>query len=191
MALVALVALACTPSARAQADERPDATAPLQAEPLPAVPALGPLQPLRPRPAWQGRTVALDDQVLARLRGGFQAPDGLQLSFGIERVVYINGALATSTRISVEGLGTVAGAPSAPPTFTGGGFALVQNGAGNTFLPGLLAPSNQGTVIQNSLNDQRIQTLTIINASANSLDVLRTWSLQMSIRDAVTGSVRR
>lgn len=191
--LTALATLACTPAAQVQADAPPEpaahATVLLVAEPLPAIPDLGSLQPLRPRPAWQGRAVALGDPMLARLRGGFQTPGGLQLSFGIERVVYINGNLVTSTRISVEGLGSPAGAP--PPALGASGFALVQNGAGNTFLPGQFSPSNHGTVIQNSLNDQRIQTLTIINASANSLDVLRSWNLQLSIRDAVTDSVRR
>jgi hypothetical protein len=51
--------------------------------------------------------------------------------------------------------------------------------------------SDLGTVVQNAVNDQQTNPLTIVNASANSLDVLRSWSLQLSIRDAVAGSVRR
>ncbi|MCZ8111366.1 MAG: hypothetical protein ACK5Y8_08765 [Betaproteobacteria bacterium] len=122
------------------------------------------------RPAWQGPAQPLAPEQLDRLRGGFHGPDGLVLSFGIERMVYVNGQLVTTTRIAVQGLGT----PSA---------ALAQ--------PALPALSDLGTVVQNALNDQQIKTLTIVNASANSLDVLRSWSLQLSIRDAVAGSVRR
>ena len=122
------------------------------------------------RPAWQGPAQPLAAEQLDRLRGGFHGPDGLVLSFGIERMVYVNGQLVTTTRIAVQGLGT----PSA---------ALAQ--------PALPALSDLGTVVQNALNDQQIKTLTIVNASANSLDVLRSWSLQLSIRDAVAGSVRR
>lgn len=126
--------------------------------------------PPAPRPAWQGPAQPLSPVQLDRLRGGFHGPDGLVLSFGIERMVYVNGQLVTTTRIAVQGLGT----PSA---------ALAQ--------PALPAMSDLGTVVQNALNDQQIKTLTIVNASANSLDVLRSWSLQLSIRDAVAGSVRR
>lgn len=153
--------------------------------------ALPPL-PTGARPGWQGAAVALSAARLDRLRGGFQTAGGLQLSFGIERVVYINGVLSTTTRINVEGLGAAADrvGPAAPLP-EGSRLAWVNNGAGNTLLQGLPSPANLGTVIQNSLNDQHIQTLTIINANANSLDVLRGWSLQMSIRDAVTGAVRR
>lgn len=122
------------------------------------------------RPPWHGPAQPLAPEQLERLRGGFQGPDGLVLSFGIERMVYVNGNLVTTTRIAVQGLGT----PSA---------ALAQ--------PALPALSELGTVVQNALNDQQIRALTIVNASANSLDVLRSWSLQMSIRDAVAGSVRR
>lgn len=144
------------------------------------------------RPTWPGAAVALSEQALDRLRGGFQAPDGLQLSFGIERVVYINGSLATSTRFSV--VGPAAAPPpsaAAPLVLDGSGFSWVRNGAGNTLLAGLPSTAGHGTVVQNTLNDQRIQTLTIINASTNSLDVLRGWTLQLSIRDAVTESLRR
>lgn len=122
------------------------------------------------RPAWQGPALALAPEQLDRLRGGFQGPDGLVLSFGIERMVYVNGNLVTTTRIAVQGLGAPAG--SGP----------------QSALPAL---ADMGTVVQNALNDQHIKTLTIVNASANSLDVLRSWSLQLSIRDAVAGSVRR
>jgi hypothetical protein len=151
-----LAALACTSTFAEPA---------LQPGPAGAMP-----QSLQSRPAWQGPAQPLPPERLDQLRGGFMGPDGLVLSFGIERLVYMNGNLITTTRIAVQGMGTP-------------GAALQQ--------PALSALPDLGTVVQNSLNDQRIQTLTIVNASANSLEVLRSWSLQLSIRDAVTGSVRR
>jgi hypothetical protein len=154
--------------------------------------ASGARNPQRTFPRWRGVAAAVSEQTLGALRGGFQTAGGLQLSFGIERMVYINGALTTSTRITVAGFGGLAG-EVAPRLVRGGdsGLSLVRNGVGNTFVAGLLPPSTQATVIQNTLNDQHIQSLTFISAQANSLAVLRSWNLQMSIRDAVTGSLRR
>jgi len=123
-----------------------------------------------------------------RLRGGFQTPEGLWVSFGIEQLTYINGNLAATTRLAVGTIGLPdAPAPKLPP---GNTLTWVRDGATLT-LPGLAAPGAVGTLIQNSLNDQHIQTLTIINAHANSLDLLHNWNLQLSIRDAVTAAVRR
>jgi hypothetical protein len=148
--------------------------------------------PQRSFPRWRGVAAPVSEQTLGALRGGFQTAGGLQLSFGIERMVYINGALTTSTRITVAGIGGLAGEVG-PRLVQGGGtgLSLVRNGVGNTVVAGLLPASNQATVIQNTLNDQRIQSLTFISAQANSLAVLQSLNLQMSIRDAVTGSVRR
>jgi hypothetical protein len=198
------VALSCLTAAAhcaaaAQLDVLP-ADAPLaapspaacDAAPCAAASASGARNPQRTFPRWRGVAAAVSEQTLGALRGGFQTAGGLQLSFGIERMVYINGALTTSTRITVAGFGGLAG-EVAPRLVRGGdsGLSLVRNGVGNTFVAGLLPPSTQATVIQNTLNDQHIQSLTFISAQANSLAVLRSWNLQMSIRDAVTGSLRR
>ena len=123
-----------------------------------------------------------------RLRGGFQTPEGLWVSFGIEQLTYINGSLAATTRMAVGTLGLPQ--EPAPKLSPGNTLTWVRDGATLT-LPRLQAPGAAGTLIQNSLNDQHIQTLTIINAQANSLDLLHSWSLQLSIRDAVTAAVRR
>ncbi|TWG82104.1 hypothetical protein L602_003800000030 [Cupriavidus gilardii J11] len=181
-------------------------------------------------------------------RGGFSA-GGLQVSFGIERAVYINGSLVVSTslvipdvsRITSEqagrlaaalqtaanagsvaaaalgGQGTAsgtaagagsgtsasagqpgtasasggsagtapaqqAGAAALPPaaviaTATGavstnGLLNVIQNGPGNTFNAGALA-GTPATVIQNSLNNQSIQSLLTIDAGVNTLQAFR------------------
>lgn len=47
------------------------------------------------------------------------------------------------------------------------------------------------TVIQNSLDHQQIQTLTLIDASANSLQLLRAMNLREAIRESVIQGLRR
>lgn len=46
----------------------------------------------------------IDPARLDDMRGGFQLPSGATLSFGIERVVYVNGELAASTAVRVADL---------------------------------------------------------------------------------------
>lgn len=72
----------------------------------------------------------------------------------------------------------------------GASVALIQSGAGNTVLNNV-GPAAIGTVIQNTLNGQQIQGLTVINATVNSLSVLRSLNLQNSLRSAITDSLRR
>lgn len=188
---------------------------------------------------------------LEELRGGFET-GGLQVSFGIERAVYINGNLVVSTSLvipdvsritseqagrlaaalqsaanagsvaanalgeagqgtstpgsgsasssasagqpgtatSTPGTATVAAPSPAPPSgattmpapaviatatgsvTTNGLLNLIQNGPGNSFNAGALA-GTPATVIQNSLNNQSIQSLLTIDAGVNTLQAFR------------------
>lgn len=151
------------------------------------LPADAPAEGVLPREPGLG-PVAVNDAELDAMRGGFTTPDGLKVAFGIERAVYVNGSLVTSTSLNV----TAAGATGAPAAVaSGGALALVQNGSGNAFLSGTVPPGSMGTVIQNTLNDQKIQNLTVINATVNSLQVLRDMNLQSALRSAVIDSLRR
>ena len=44
--------------------------------------------------------VVLGEQRLDEVRGGFIDASGLQVSFGIERAIYLNGELVTTTRLN-------------------------------------------------------------------------------------------
>lgn len=144
------------------------------------------LDELRPNTMGEGwqrmARVELDGQ-----RGGFFTPNGLRISFGIERAVYINGNLVATTRLTVSELGAMSGTGAA---VSGNLGALIQNGALGT-VTGTIAPGSVGTVIQNALNGQQIQNTTVINATVNSLDVMRSMNLQSTIRNAVSDSLRR
>lgn len=138
-----------------------------------------------------GMRVALDSGALDQLRGGFESPDaGLRISFGIERAVYINGQLVASTVFNVRDLQAMVGAGSAAAmsNIDGGALLVVQNGAGNTFQ--VQAPQAWGTIIQNSLNNQAIQSVTTVNAEVNSRQLYRSMSLQSAIQDGLIRSLR-
>ena len=140
------------------------------------------------RAPWGGETVAMDASRLDGVRGGFVAHSGLKLSFGIERAVYINGTLVTTTALNVSDLGNLSAGQAAVASLNGGTLAIVQSGTGNTFLPGAVSASSIGTVIQNTLDNQHIQSVTTINATVNSGEILRSMNLQQSVQNAVTSS---
>ncbi|MCA3184267.1 MULTISPECIES: hypothetical protein [unclassified Cupriavidus] len=212
---------------------------------------------------------------LEESRGGFDA-GGLQVGFGIDRAVFVNGALAVSTSITIPDIssitaaqaaqlahalgqvtvavtvansaanaavaaaqsaagaagqagqaavaaangaaasaqgaaGTASSTASAAATgasamaagaagvaqqavanaagtvVTNGLLTVIQNGAGNT--ANLGAVSNMpGTVIQNNLNNQNIQSLMTLNASVNTLAAFRTQMANTALNSVLQRS---
>ncbi|NUZ05751.1 hypothetical protein [Piscinibacter koreensis] len=137
--------------------------------------------------------VAMGERSLDDVRGGFQTPGGLQVSFGIERAVYINDKLVTTTSLNVSDLGKVAGGAAAAGAVTSGtgNLALVQTGNGNTVINGPLSGNALGTIVQNTLDNQKIQSVTSINATVNSMQMLKSHNFVSSLRGAVIDSLRR
>lgn len=136
-----------------------------------------PLPPISALDDW----LAIDSALLDQMRGGFTVEPGLKISFGIERSVSINGALQTVTKFDFQDAGKFAA-----NGLSAGALQLIQNGLGNSFLPGDLSQSSAATFIQNSLNNQTIQSLTVINASTNSLALMKGMNLHTTLQDAVT-----
>ena len=139
----------------------------------------------------QGELVSLSDSKLDQMRGGFETDAGLKISFGIERAVYINGTLVTTTSLNISDLSKLSAGQAQVAGLSGASLGLIQNGPSNTFAPGQIAASSVATVIQNTLNDQKIQGITLINATVNSLDLIRRANVQSSILNALTDSLRR
>ena len=139
------------------------------------------------------RAVAVNERSLDKVRGGFTTPAGLQMSFGIERAVYVNGALVTTTTLNFSDLGKITGGQSAVASAVAGtgNLTLFQNGPGNTFIAGPISAATAGTIVQNTLNDQKIQSITSINAAVNSLQMVRDQNFQSSLRGALIDSLRR
>lgn len=139
--------------------------------------------------------VALDMDSLDEIRGGFELQgSGLKFSIGIERAVFINGNLVASTVLVPKDLQQATGGgsvASAQPVGATGALGIIQNGTGNNISTQQISPNLAGTVIQNTLNDQKIQSVTTINASVNSLQTLRTMSVHNTIQTGIIGSLRR
>lgn len=97
------------------------------------------------------------DAELSAARGGFTTKSGLEVTFGIERALFLNETL--------QSLQHVQGGerPKAPLG------VLVQSGPGN------LAPGgpSASSVIQNTLDQQTIGVRTILDVSVSNLRVLR------------------
>ena len=160
---------------------------------LPALPTIATFAPererkVRPSP-FGTELVAVSELALDRVRGGF-VTDNLSISFGIERAVYINGALVTTTSLNLSDLGRLTAGRGTTVMDTGP-LGLVQSGAGNSVSIGAFSASSIGTVVQNTLDGQKIQNVTVINATVNSLGILRGLNLQSSLRGAVIDSLRR
>ncbi len=137
--------------------------------------------------------VALSQRDLDQVRGGFETSAGLKISFGIERAVYINGALVTTTSLNLSDLGKVTGGAGVASAAVAGSsnLTLIQNGPGNTFVSGPVSAATVGTIVQNTLNDQKIQSVTAINATVNSLQLVRAQNFQSTLRGVLVDSLRR
>lgn len=128
---------------------------------------------------------AVSDETLEQARGGFEMPGGLSLSFGIERLVSINGNVVSSVSFSIADVTRLSVEEANLARTAVASMNVLQNGAGNVFAAGSLAHTMAGTVIQNTLNDQVLRTQTIVNTSVNSLELLKVANFQDTLQNAL------
>jgi hypothetical protein len=126
--------------------------------------------------------VPVSTEKLDAVRGGFDLGDGLQVSFGIERAVYINGALVTYASVNIPDVAHITTQQAMSLASVLSTVNVVQNGPGNTFNPTSMGQTAAATVIQNTLNNQAIQNLTTLNVAVNTLDALRSQGLQQALQ---------
>ncbi len=103
--------------------------------------------------------------ILATMRGGFSGKVGgelLEMSFGIERVVSLNGEIVAATRFQVPDL-RVNSSQTA---------SLLQSGAGN-HVAADIARNLPLQVIQNTLDNQVLRQVTTIDAHVRNLELFR------------------
>ncbi|MFZ6644515.1 hypothetical protein ACO0LO_02260 [Undibacterium sp. TJN25] len=131
---------------------------------------------------------AVGEERLDESRGGFDA-GGLVMSFGIERAVYINGNLVTTTSFNVSDVGKISTDQMKTLSAQAAAMGLVQNGPGNSFQLTTGNSGLPGTVIQNTLNNQNIKSTTVINATTNSLNLIRGINTLDTFTNAVSGSL--
>ncbi len=134
--------------------------------------------------------VAVTPAQLDEMRGGFEIDGGLKLSFGIERASYINGVLVSTQTLNVPSLTAASQGVFAEAMARAGSMGLIQNGNGNSFT--INANTNlTGNIIQNTVDNQKIETKTVVDSTVNSLQVLRSLNLQSAVRDGIIGALRR
>jgi len=179
-------ALAAT-DAVAMQDESPAATGECAARVDGDAPVLA-ADGARDERAWPaGGVLALSEARLDAMRGGFDMPDGLKVSFGISRVAFVNGNLVASTSFNIPDVSQIT-AQQAQALAAANAGALLQVGTGNTVQAGTL-PALTGAVIQNTLNNQHLQTLTTINTTVNTLSSFKNLNIMSTINNALTGAL--
>jgi len=120
---------------------------------------------------------------LDAVRGGFDLGNGLEASLGIERAVYINGNLVTYASVNIPDLAHIT-TQQAMALASALSTVNIQNGPGNSFDPSALGSTTAATVIQNTLNNQTIRSLTTLNVSVNTLNAFRDEGLQQALQAA-------
>ena len=128
---------------------------------------------------------AVDASTLAHQRGGFITASGLAVSFGIERMVSINGVLLSHTRISLTDLGSIHAAQAGETGATLSALKLIQNGSGNMMAAAFSRDALGATVIQNTLDNQLIDSTTVISASVNSAVLLNALHFNGTLSEAL------
>jgi len=171
------------------------------------------MQESRMRHAMGDDWLAVNEAELDNMRGGFDMPGGpggpggpglpggpdklgrpnanteLKVSIGIERAVYINGRLSTTNGFNITNIDKLTSEQAKQLNATAGTINLVQTGSGNTFQPGPMPQVTTGTVVQNTLNNQTIKSVTTINATANSLGTFKGINTQLSLQDALQNAM--
>lgn len=127
--------------------------------------------PVRGDPAAAPDWVPLDPERLAELRGGFETTAGLVLSFGIERAVYVNGELLAHTSVEIPDIRHMTPEQAAALDAAANSVVVIRNGPNNNVDIASIAPGT--TVIQNTLNDQHIVSLTTLSVDANALSMFQ------------------
>jgi hypothetical protein len=147
-----------------------------------------PLHAAAPNAGFEGCAIATD-QDLDQMRGGFGThDDSLSFNFGIERAVFVDGQLVSTTTIVIPT--NFVNSP-VMPAHDLGSIKVIQNGSGNIFnLQGVQNfPGAVMTVIQNSMDNQDIVNATIINAKITSQAFLNSLAVQSSLNQMVFTSL--
>jgi len=107
------------------------------------------------------------DSELDALRGGFVLPNGVNIDFSIEKVILLNGVVASSTNFQL------------PENMT-----LLQNGMQNEAVS-LQEESTLGYKIQNNMDNQTIQTIKTINIELSNLKNLEGYNKNIAFQNFI------
>lgn len=123
--------------------------------------------------------VPVAPETLDGLRGGYQLPSGLLLSFGIERVAWVNGEMVSYLRVDIPDVANMT-PEQAQALSQVAQVQLVQVGPGNVF-NGI---GSGGLVIQNTLDGQDIRAQTTLDVGVNTLGLFQALNAGDALRNA-------
>jgi hypothetical protein len=118
--------------------------------------------------------VPVAEDMLADARGGFDQGNGLLVSLSVDRVLSLNGDVVASGRLSTAEAGLSA-------------FQVARVGEGSA-VPGAAQPL-AGLLLQNSANGQLIRSQTTIDATVNSLSILKDMHFGDSLRQSLSTAI--
>lgn len=101
----------------------------------------------------EGLGIPVPMERLANTRGGFDLGDGLNISFGIERAIYVDGNLVTYLNVSIPDIAHIT-TQQAMALATALSTVNVQIGPGNTFDPSSTTPASMSAAGQVPVNAQ-------------------------------------
>lgn len=133
-------------------------------------------------PEW----VAIDPVRLDALRGGFDVGNGMVLSFGVERAVMVNGELVATMRVNIPDVARMTEQQAQQLAKFNEGV-LVQVGPGNSVSP---SSDFSGVVIQNSLDNQDLRTVTRLDISVDTLAAFQNLNAQAAMQSAMAAATR-
>lgn len=136
--------------------------------------------PAAPSPGLGPEWRPIAHERLDAMRGGFQLPSGLVLSFGVERAAWVDGALVASTRIQINDIAQMTPQQAQQLQAFQQGMGI-QVGAGNV----LVAPGGGAFVIQNTRDNQAIRALTTLSVDVGTLGTFQ----QLNANDALQAAV--
>jgi hypothetical protein len=122
---------------------------------------------------------------LGEMRGGVQLPNGMNIAIGLTRAASLNGVEQYSSSLRLDDLRAGIGAPALEAF----GTTVIQNGSGNFVAPNVLdgLSSGFGTIIQNSLDNQQIRTLTTYDIEVSDVsNAIRNIAAGRAISDTLT-----
>lgn len=127
-----------------------------------------------------GEWTPIDPARLDTLRGGFDTASGLSLSFGLERIVSVNGAVVASTRVDIPDVSRItvdearqlAALHDGQTLQVGAGTTVATNGIGNL-------------VIQNVTDGQNIASFTSLHVAVNTLGMFQDLNLGTTLNNAL------
>lgn len=135
----------------------------------------------------------VNDQELEGMRGGYVPAVGVEISFGIENAVFVDGILQALTILNSSPMDNAIQPQMVVQTtgmFSSSGIDIVRSGLSMPAIDADAIRSQLVTVVQNSEDYKIIDNITMINASVSSRGFFREMNFLASLQHQLIDSRR-